>query len=460
MIVGSTNSIMFLKQQSRIDASFHLSEGQTSLRKLEQYKNSLTTIGNVCTDIFIGGRSKRIYVSNPTSGIPFLSSSDMLMASLDSVKLISKQHTSNLDKMLLKYGWTLISRSGTIGNTAFCRKDMENLAGSEHIMRLVPDESKILPGYLFAYASSSIGNPIIKQGTFGTVIDTIEPEYISNIPIPILPKPLMQEIHNLVEEAAQLRTEANSEFKMLQTYISNILNIGDIHNFDSLVHRTSVTSISIKKVVDRLGALFYSDWKLKVFSKCKTRFETLGSVTKKIFAPPMFKHIYLEKDNGYPFIVGGELQQFNGGLTSCKFLSPLGVKNINDYIVKEGWTLIYRHGQLNSMLGTSFYVDSALDEVCLSDLIIRLVPDKEVIVPGYLAAILRHPIYTAMLKITATGNMIPYLAEKNVEKILIPVINKEEQLKISENLLNSHKNRRLAFKKENQAIALVEKALQ
>ena len=81
--------------------------------------------------------------------------------------------------MLLQPGWTLISRSGTIGNTTYVRSDMDGLAGSEHIMRVVADKKKILPGYLYAFLSSAIGVSIIRQGTFGAVIDTIEPKYIA-----------------------------------------------------------------------------------------------------------------------------------------------------------------------------------------------------------------------------------------------------------------------------------------
>ena len=37
----------------------------------------------------------------------------------EEVKLASKKYTPEIEKMLLHKGWTLISRSGTIGNCAF-----------------------------------------------------------------------------------------------------------------------------------------------------------------------------------------------------------------------------------------------------------------------------------------------------------------------------------------------------
>lgn len=103
----------------RTDASYHLSDGQNVQRYIASSPYPLTTIGHVSEDIFIGNRAKRVYVKDIEHGIPFLSSSDILKANFDSVKLASKKYTPEIERMSLKKGWTLISRSGTIGNCAF-----------------------------------------------------------------------------------------------------------------------------------------------------------------------------------------------------------------------------------------------------------------------------------------------------------------------------------------------------
>lgn len=103
----------------RTDASYHLSEGQNVQRCIAASPYPLTTIKEVSEDIFIGNRAKRVYVKDSNHGIPFLSSSDILKADLDNVKLASKKYTLEIGRMSLKKGWILISRSGTIGNCAF-----------------------------------------------------------------------------------------------------------------------------------------------------------------------------------------------------------------------------------------------------------------------------------------------------------------------------------------------------
>ena len=102
----------------RFDASFHLSDGLITKRLIDSSPYPLKTIGDVSSRIFFGNRAKRVYVTKKENGIPFLSSSDILRSDLENVKLASKKYMPVSDMMLEK-GWTLISRSGTIGNCAF-----------------------------------------------------------------------------------------------------------------------------------------------------------------------------------------------------------------------------------------------------------------------------------------------------------------------------------------------------
>jgi type I restriction enzyme S subunit len=51
-------------------------------------------------------------------------------------------------------------------------------------MRVVPDAEKIPPGYLYAYLSSKFGVPLVVGGTYGAIIQHIEPEHIANLPVP------------------------------------------------------------------------------------------------------------------------------------------------------------------------------------------------------------------------------------------------------------------------------------
>lgn len=119
MKAGSVKLHDILPFSDRFDASYHLSDGLTVKRYVKNSPYPLTTIGKVSKRIFYGNRAKRVYVTSKEHGIPFLSSSDILQADLDNVKLASKKYTPDVEGLTLQKGWILISRSGTVGNCAF-----------------------------------------------------------------------------------------------------------------------------------------------------------------------------------------------------------------------------------------------------------------------------------------------------------------------------------------------------
>ncbi len=118
MKTGHVNFKSLVPIGLRFDASYHMSEGVETRRMVESSPYGCYKTQEIADDIFIGPRARRYYVSNPNNGIPFLSSSDILLADLDNLKLASKKYMPTQEMMLQK-GWTLITRSGTIGNCAF-----------------------------------------------------------------------------------------------------------------------------------------------------------------------------------------------------------------------------------------------------------------------------------------------------------------------------------------------------
>jgi len=85
------------------------------------------------------------------------------------------------------------------------RPDMAGLACSEDVLRVVPDVSCIPPGYLYAFLSSRFGVSLVVSGTYGAIIQHIEPEHISGLPVPRFANDFERRISSLIEEAALQR---------------------------------------------------------------------------------------------------------------------------------------------------------------------------------------------------------------------------------------------------------------
>lgn len=446
MKVGKANFKWFSEGGVRLDSSYHLSEGRVYRKTLEKSPLGNKTIGEVSSDIFYGGRAKRVYVDNEKVGIPFMGSADMLRSDFSSLKYISKKLTKNLDAFLLNKEWTLISRSGTIGNTAYVTEDFDGKAASEHIIRVVPNE-KIQSGYLYSFLSSKYGYMLMTQGTFGAVIQHVEPDYLSGLPIPILPESKQEEIHNLIVESSNLRVEANKLLKEATNYFEEDYKV------------EGFTNVFSKKVTD-LGFSWASYNNNLECDKIENSYQdqmTIGDVATKCFAPPLFKHIYLSKDNGHPFLTGAELTKFIKKY--YRWLSPRGVKNINDYKVEKGTLLLYKSGTTDGgILGNVFIADDILHGTCLSDHVIRITTD-DLRISYWIYAFLKSSSGVKLLQKMATGSMIPFITPDRLLQVKVPKPNDKLDW-VFEKIEGYIEKSSGSHRKELKAIDIVEKEIE
>lgn len=428
----------------RFDATFHLSEGVNFRKIIENSGFQTMKIGDVVDQVFYGGRDRRIYVETPEKGLPFMGSADMLKNDFNNLKLISKKLTKNIGNYKLKKDWILVSRSGTIGNMAYTNADFEGLCASEHIIRIVP-KSNIFSGYLYSYLSSKYGYSLLTQGTFGNVIQHIEPDHIENIPIPILPEETQQKIHNLIADAARLRVEAN---KLLKEAVE-IFEKYDVDGFTKI----------FQKKVSALGfswASYNNNVECDKIENSISEFLKIGDVATKCFAPPLFKHIYLDKDNGHPFLTGAELTKFNKKF--YRWLSPRGVKNIEDYKVKKGTLLLYKSGTTDGgILGNVFIADDILDDACLSDHVIRIFTE-DIKMSYWMFAFYKSRAGVKLLQKTATGSMIPFITPERLRELKFP--KPDDNFEFVTNNIEKYLEKSVQSQlNENQAIDLIEKEI-
>jgi type I restriction enzyme S subunit len=200
-------------QGFRLDASPYLS-GSFSARKLleklpgTQSLHELTTGHN--GGIFNGPKFSRLYTDDREWGVPFLGSTDMLEADFTSVPLLHKKVASLYPYLEVEPGMTMITCSGTIGRTAYVRSDMAGFWSSQHTMKVNPNPSKVPPGYLYAFLSSSYGLPIITGATYGAIIQHIEPHQLTDLPVPRFNRAVEEEIHGCVQSAADLRVKSQA----------------------------------------------------------------------------------------------------------------------------------------------------------------------------------------------------------------------------------------------------------
>lgn len=434
------------KSQSglRFDASFHLSDGLKIRKIIKQSPYGYCLIKDVTSNIYCPGIFRRNYTS---SGIPFLGGGDIQKADYDSGKYLRAKTTPNHDILKIEKGWSLVTCGGTIGDTIFANSLLSRCWISQHVMRVIP--ASIKEGMLFSYLASKYGHLLLTTNTYGSVIPTLNASDIASLPIPNFPESFQQEVDDLIQESARLREEAAEALEEAVGYFN------DKYPINNSIKKTF--SIGLKDL--KLGFAAYNN-NLEVdefINEYKDNSYELESKTSKIFAPPLFKHIYLNNDNGYPFMTGSELTQFN--LRYYRWLSPRGVKDIRDYVVKKGTLLLYKSGTTDGgILGNVFIADKKLDGCCLSDHVIRVVFNDEK--QAYWAfAFLRSKGGVRMLQRLATGTMIPFITPERLSHIFIP--NPDDKFDRIVELVETYINKNSESKeKEDRAISMVEQEIE
>lgn len=411
MKTGAINYSIKAQAGLRFDASFHLSEGLVVKRQIASSPYEMLTIKDVSSDIFYGNRAKRVYVSKREHGIPFLSSSDILQADLENVKLASKKYTPCIEQMTLKKGWTLISRSGTIGNCAFANAKHAQKLASEHVIRLVPNNI-LRGGLVYAYLASNHGHSLLTQGTFGAVIQHIEPNFIASLPIPKFPDEFQKEVDDLIQESAQLREEAAEALKKAHDFIEEKFDVAS----EKKSSRVSIQSI-ISSHNKRFEAFYHTSSNRSVYDYITSNFEykTLGELTSNIFRPGIFKREYVA--NGVTFLGGADILMAIPD--SDKKLSFRQVEKMPELKVKKNWILVTCGGTI----GNTVLIDAQLEKCVISQHVMRVVP-KDDILKGYLFAVLSSKIGKDLITMFTTGSVIPQIEAHHLELVPVPLLDK------------------------------------
>lgn len=173
--------------------------------------------------IFYPGRHKRNYVDAGQDSVPFYSGTQILQIRPFDLKYQPKDYAPAA-KHFVEKDWILITRSGTTGRVVMVTDSMAGSMVSEHVIRVICDESIIDPYYVYAYLSTdNIGKVLLEKGIYASVVDHITPNFVATIPIPRLTPEKEKEIADKVREAEQKRDEANKVFMEKRNAIESLM---------------------------------------------------------------------------------------------------------------------------------------------------------------------------------------------------------------------------------------------
>lgn len=402
------------------------------------------------------GMDKLRWVEGPNHGVPFLRSADILRNDLSEQPFISRQQVAGNPLFKCPPGTTLITRSGTIGRMAYCRSDMAEMAISQDVLKVVPNNEKVLSGYLFAFLSSKFGVPLIVSGTFGSIIVHIEAENIAELPVPRLGAELERRTHDLVDVAAKNRTRAVDLLTQAARRVRALLGAGAAtQNVDE-----GWTLVNSARLQARCDAYYFStpcESARRAFDTAAVEEHHCLSEVADVFIPGIFKRQYADDDRfGVPYITGGDV--FELAPKSEQYLMHRVVSE-KQLSVEEGTILIQEAGQLGGLIGRSVMVGSYLDGFAVSNNMVRVkAHDRRD--GGYLFSILSTEEGVRLIAREAAGSSIPHMDASRLRKIRLPWPTREQRHEVSALVDEAIKLRDIAAASEDEGRALVERAIE
>lgn len=405
----------------RLDCNPYMSgalEARDTLKRLPLTER----LSTVAARIFHAGREARLWVEEASYGTPFMGSSDIRVSDFSALPLIANRQVERNPLFTLGVGWTLITRSGTIGRMAYARPDMDGMACSEHVLRVVPDVERIPPGYLYAFLSSRYGVPLVVSGTYGAIIQHIEPEHIAELPVPRFDSGFEQEVAKAIDAAAAERVAASRHRRMALALFQATIEW-------SKHSSPTVQAPMASSLLGRMDAFHYSPrveaGRASLAAYCGVR---LGDQVERVFEPNRGSRLKVtDPAFGVPFLSSSSVFELN---PSAEYLVSRSLTpHLEGLLLSDCDVLIPRSGQLGGIIGRAVLPLPMNVGQAGSEHLVRVRCHSPSDAAYLWAVLASEPGYWALVG-TAFGSSIPSLDSSLISNLTVPWLSERDRQEI------------------------------
>lgn len=217
---------VFRNSDQRLDASHYDLELAAALRELKDSGFPLVPLSELA-ELHLPSMFTRIWADDNKYGIEYINATELMsLAGLgvpsSSQRYLSKQTDTNIDSLLVREGWLLLTCSGTIGRVFYVSKRLHLWAATHDIIRIIP-KKETHTGFLYAYLSSEVAQKQILSHTHGGQIDHITDVQISKILVPDFGSAKIKKIHEQTMSALYMREQAIQELHQVGKIVESTL---------------------------------------------------------------------------------------------------------------------------------------------------------------------------------------------------------------------------------------------
>ncbi len=410
---GEVKTSIFWGGERRMEAENYLSSGYGIRLAMDARTTSKMRLEDLAR-VWQPSRLKGIQLSKEY-GTAFLAATQVFDLRPVPRKFLSLDRTDSVKERMVSRGQIMVTCSGSVGRATLAHVPHENTLISHDLLRVTPLDERAW-GWIYAYLRSSQGRAMMSAAQYGHIIKHLEPSHLRSLPVPALRDDLMREFNAKATRILDLRIKAYASAAQAEAEFAAC--------FPSLVRAKQETGfiVSASSMFSgrrRLEASCFTPTSGEIeaaFSKDARRVDMLANVTKRIFVPGRFKHVY--GDGGMPYLDSADILEVNPDIT--KFVLSLSHEEQKAYHVEPGWLLIPCSGQVYGNIGHSVLATDWHTAKIHTNHLMRVVPNEQ-IRSGYLQCVLGHPeLGRPRIVKFAFGSSVPEIAPNDILPIAVP----------------------------------------
>ena len=332
-----------------MEAENYLSSGYGIRLAMEARTTSRTTLGELA-EVWQPSRLKGIVVSK-AYGTPFLAATQVFDLKPVPRKFLSLDRTDSIADRMVKRGQIMVTCSGSVGRATLAHVPHENTFISHDLLRVTPRHERAW-GWVYGYLRSPQGRAMMSAAQYGHIIKHLETSHLRTLPVPALRDDLMDDFSEKARGILELRIQAfdkarDAEERFAEAFPS-LKRAAKSLGFE----RRAAEMFGRRRRLDA-SCFVPSTEEIEAAFKADAReVQTLNDVTKTVFVPGRFKHVY--GDGGMPYLDSADILEVNPDIT--KFVLSLSSEEQKEYHVQSGWLLIPCSGQVygNIVAGVNY----------------------------------------------------------------------------------------------------------
>ncbi|SFP93581.1 restriction endonuclease subunit S [Parafilimonas terrae] len=463
------SEVLYNNDFKRLDSEFFKKIYLETEKKLHQLNtDNLIDIIDFITDGKHGG------VDFKDDGVLFLRNTNIKsdFIDLNDKRFISQEESNETKRAELNEGDVLITTIGSIvGESVVIPSDFPKATINQNLVKVVPNKKSTSP-YLSSFINCKYGNSQIYRMAVGNIWFLVNYPNLKKLIVPSFSEKFYKAIFDLHKSSRIILLKSESLYQQAETILLSELGL---QNWQPTQANTEIKSFANSFLQSgRLDAEYYQPKFDEVIEKIKQpvrfskphRFYKLNDLVKikKSIEPGSAAYM----DEGIPFIRVADLSKF--GLTETEIhLSP--IKELENLFLKKDTILLSKDGSV----GIAYKMEEDMQAVT-SGAILHLTIKEQTcevfetsqvlainhkkVLPDYLTLVLNSTLTQLQAERDAGGSIIQHWRLKEIENVLIPVIDLEKQQQIAQLVQQS-----FALKKQSQQLLqtaklAVEKAIE